>query len=119
MILKWATDWWRRRSPRRARIGRVRRFASRAEVPRDGSRRQVALVQSGEIQKWALFWCPCGRGHRIELNLDSSHSPHWRLHLDGRGRPSISPSVDVRDAWGCHFWLTDGRVRWCPWYRTL
>lgn len=113
MILKRITDWWRRRRQRGARIGQVRYFASRGDVPRDESRHVIDVVESGEIQKWAIFWCPCGRGHRVELDLHPTHAPHWRLRIDGRGQPSITPSVDVQGIWACHFWLTAGRVRWC------
>jgi len=31
-----------------------------------------------------------------------------------RGIPSITPSIDHRGGLRCHFWLSDGRIRWSP-----
>ncbi|MHB1775729.1 MAG: DUF6527 family protein [Acidimicrobiales bacterium] len=64
--------------------------------------------------KWIVFWCPCGHGHRIELDAHVTHRPSWAVTFDGSGRPTISPSVDVQADRRCHFWVRHGRVTWCP-----
>jgi hypothetical protein len=50
-------------------------------------------------------------GHRLMVNLMTRRDPHWRLETK-RGRPSLSPSIDVDDGQSrCHFWLRGGRAR--------
>jgi hypothetical protein len=88
-----------------------------AAVPHRLGRRQFVIVGLQERPKWAVFDCPCGRGHRLMLSLQQSHRPHWRLKLGGDG-PSLWPSVDSVAEYRCHFWVRDGRVHWArdwPW----
>jgi Family of unknown function (DUF6527) len=84
---------------------------ARADLPRRLSPRRLYLV--GEPAKWAVFRCPCGTGHQIDLNLAHPGPPRWSVTFDPRNRPSLQPSVDVQAERRCHFWLTSGRVRWC------
>jgi hypothetical protein len=110
-------------------VGLIRRIAER--IRRRFARphfRRTALVESvgavpeilpgdtivlvgSERQKWAVFDCPCGAGHRVTLNLQPSHYPVWRASRRGH-RLTIWPSVDVRDARRCHYFITNGFVRW-------
>lgn len=65
----------------------------------------------GSPPKWAVMACPCGHNHRIDLNLAHGDRAQW--YVEGRKRPSISPSVDVKDPGRrCHFWVRDGRISW-------
>ena len=108
---------WQRLHVGRPSLAEVRYVASPADVPDRLSRRELVVVGTDAFPKWAVFNCPCGRGHRIMLSLQRSHLPHWRLELGGHG-PSLWPSVHSVTAYRCHFWLRDGRVRWVrswPW----
>ncbi|HTH10805.1 MAG TPA: DUF6527 family protein [Acidovorax sp.] len=58
--------------------------------------------------------CPCGCGRKIELLLIKEAAPRWDLDLDQKGRPSLTPSVWLRDGCQSHFWIRKGKVRWCP-----
>ncbi|WP_307174508.1 DUF6527 family protein [Hydrogenophaga pseudoflava] len=58
--------------------------------------------------------CPCGCGRKIELLLINEAEPRWDLLLDEEGRPSLAPSVWLRDGCHSHFWIRKGKVRWCP-----
>ncbi|HXP32604.1 MAG TPA: DUF6527 family protein [Acidimicrobiales bacterium] len=107
-------DGWRRRRLTEPRLRRVEAYPSRQAMPARLNRRRLAVVGTPVTPKWLIFWCPCGHGHRVELNAQSAQHPRWRLTLDHRGRPSVSPSVDVQEARRCHFWLGHGRVTWCP-----
>ena len=102
--------WWPRQGPAKEIPGVVR-VTRRAELPRRLSPRRVYLI--GTPAKWAVFRCPCGTGHRVDLNLAHEGRPRWSVTLGPAHRPSLRPSVDVRASRRCHFWLTDGRVRWC------
>ncbi len=53
---------------------------------------------------------PCQRGHDIALTVGPGGS--WTLRH--RRKPTIHPSINSHaDDRRCHFWLADGRARWC------
>jgi hypothetical protein len=83
----------------------------RADLPRLLNPRCLYLV--GDPPKWAIFRCPCGTGHQIDLNLAHADRPRWNVAFNLQNRPSLRPSVDVQDERRCHFWLTSGEVCWC------
>ena len=85
--------------------------SARADLPRRLNPRCLYLI--GEPAKWAVFLCPCGTGHQIDLNLAHPGLPRWSVAFDSRNCPNLRPSVDVRAERRCHFWLTSGQVRWC------
>lgn len=102
-------DAWRRARLSRPTYPRARWAPSRGDVPSPLPRRRVVVV--GAPPKWVVMACPCGHGHTINLNLANEARARWRIDLSNR--PSISPSVDVKDPERrCHFWLRDGRVDW-------
>jgi hypothetical protein len=106
-------DWWRRRRRGSPRVDEVRWYASHAELPESLPRHRVAVIGAPHRPKWLVLECPCGTGHRLEVNLSPSRRPFWILGLDPG--PSVEPSIDLRDAHRrCHFWLLEGRVRWTP-----
>lgn len=72
---------------------------------------QMAIVGDEQFPKWAIFYCPCGRGHQIQLSLQHSHRPHWQLRVRS-GLPTLMPSVWLDKPTGCHFWIVRGRVAW-------
>ncbi len=86
-------------------------FDSHSDVPSVMKPGWVAIVGSKAVHKWAIFTCPCGRGHRIDLNLQARHMPHWRLTIES-GLPTVSPSVDYVGEFRCHFFVRRGRVHW-------
>jgi hypothetical protein len=103
-------DAWRRRAPRPVHYGLVH-VTRRSDLPRALGRFRVYAV--GHPAKWVVFACPCGRGHEIALNLANSSHPRWSLHTTTHG-PTVSPSVDATwHGFRCHYWIRDGRVRWC------
>jgi len=81
------------------------------EVPDRLPRKGVVLVEHAHRPTWAAFDCPCGRGHRLMVNLDQTRRPVWRVA--SRHPLSIRPSVDdVTPLRRCHFWITNGRITW-------
>jgi hypothetical protein len=86
-------------------------IARRADLPPRLHPGRLYLV--GRPAKWAVFRCPCGTGHQVDLNLMHAGNARWSVTVDSEHRPSVRPSVDVRAENRCHFWLTDGQVRWC------
>lgn len=105
-LLRWS-EWLRR-----GRWKVVARVSEADEIPATIPAQGAVLVGSRGQAKWLAFDCPCGRGHRILLNLDSAHRPTWTVY-DQRGL-TVWPSIDSRQAgYRCHFLLDHGRVVWC------
>lgn len=107
-VIEWTR---RRRLVRHPRLPRVVALDSRGELPRKLDPRRVYLI--GDPAKWAVFRCPCGQGQQVSLNLVHRDRAHWTVGVDDQQRPTIKPSIDIRDLRRCHFWLTAGRVNWC------
>ncbi|MEP0250327.1 MAG: DUF6527 family protein [Roseobacter sp.] len=57
--------------------------------------------------------CPGGCGKQISLSLNPARRPRWGVANDAWLRPTLTPSVHQRNACGCHFFLQNGRVKWC------
>ncbi len=81
------------------------------EIPAEIPKRRAVLVSSGGRFTWIAFDCPCGRGHRVMLNLDPRRRPSW--NVQDTVLLTIHPSIDDRTSGRrCHFNLRAGRVRW-------
>jgi hypothetical protein len=99
----------------------LRYYESVALVPEQLPPNEMAIVGVPLLPKWALFECPCRGGHRVQLSLQHSHRPKWRLRVI-YGKPSLAPSIWVDAPAGCHFWIISGRVMWVPkrrWRKSL
>lgn len=76
------------------------------------ARQLVATTDDGD--DWSVgMRCPCGCGRTIELLLIEEAEPRWKLTVESDGRPTLSPSVWLKDGCKSHFWLRGGRVEWC------
>jgi len=95
----------------KSRITRVITVAGHAELPEDLHPRCLYVLGT-KIPKWALMDCPCGRGHRIELNLGNPARTRWKVTTNKSGQPSVHPSIDYQGQPRCHYWLKDGRIHW-------
>jgi Family of unknown function (DUF6527) len=105
-------DWWRRRRITAPRVDRVERYVSQADLPESLPRHQLAVIGGPKKPKWLVLECPCGEGHRLQVNLSTARQPTWRLE-DAETSPNVSPSIDFNaPERRCHFWIRDGRVRW-------
>lgn len=62
---------------------------------------------------WAVaFRCPCGCGRRLELLLIEEATPNWSISIGKGGKPSLHPSIWLKEGCKSHFWLRDGKVIW-------
>lgn len=94
---------------RRWRI--VGQVAAGDEIPDRLPHRGVVLVGTQDSATWAAFDCPCRKGHRLLINLDSRRYPFWRI--DSHKPLSIRPSIDdITPGGRCHFTISGGKTRW-------
>ncbi len=89
------------------------RFIEGDELPAELPRRDLLVAREGDTLWAAGMRCPCGCGRRLEVMLLPGVKPRWDLTMDDRGRPTLHPSVWVKDGCRAHFWLRRGRVDWC------
>jgi len=72
------------------------------------------ILAKDDGEDWCVgMRCPCGCGRIIELLVIPEANPRWSLSVDPAGRPTLQPSVWLRDGCRSHFWMRNGRVEWC------
>jgi hypothetical protein len=98
-------------SSRPLRFTEVTYYDSVGDLPSRLATNVLAVVGTRRQRKWAVFECPCNRGHQVRLSLQLSHRPRWRLSVRW-GLPSLYPSVWVNKPDACHFWVLQGRILW-------
>ena len=83
-----------------------------ADLP-DTLRRDKLYVVGEDGHDWtAAMTCPGGCGKILEMNLLPDAHPVWRVATGEDRAASLQPSVWLKSGCGCHFVLTEGRVRW-------
>lgn len=106
-VVGWLRDAWARVAPRRKVV-----IVPGDSLPERLPKRDLVLAREGG-EDWCVgFHCPCGCGRVVELLLVAEAKPRWDLYLD-KGRPTLSPSVWLKSGCRSHFWIRDGRIRWC------
>jgi hypothetical protein len=71
------------------------------------------VVLRGDGENWSVaMQCPCGCGQRVELPLIPEAKPRWTLKSDERNRPTLHPSVWLREGCRSHFLVRSGKVVW-------
>lgn len=80
------------------------------EIPVKLPLRGATLVGTLKQPKWIAFDCPCGKNHRLLINLASSRSPFWRVLNEFP--LTLSPSVDFHGKIRCHYFITNGVTVW-------
>ena len=104
--------WWRRLKSAILPTRRLRIVAGDS-LPDRLPVRDVVLARDEDEDWCAGMRCPCGCGQKIELLLVKGVAPRWDLRVDAKRRPSLKPSVWLKNGCRSHFWLSSGRVRWC------
>jgi hypothetical protein len=71
----------------------------------------IYIVEKQRRRVWAVFNCPCERGHRLVVNLSRTRLPFWEVSVR-KGRASFWPSLWMRGLCKSHFWIRGNRVYW-------
>lgn len=108
MAMKIFRNLFERLSGERWKVTQV--VADVDDIPNQLARREIILVATSQFTKWIVFDCPCGTGHRIMLNADSSREPTWELRRQDLA--VLWPSVDYRGHRRCHYVICNGRTLW-------
>lgn len=95
---------------RRSRYSGVRTVERMSEVPKKTGA-LIFLVERGGHAQWAVFDCPCCRGHRLTVSLRESDHPHWTAKRHG-ARLSLYPSLWLKENCKSHFWIRENKVSW-------
>jgi hypothetical protein len=105
--------WWKRFTQRCRSLHVSGRVNASDMVPESLTKREVVLVGNPGNETWAVFDCPCRKGHRLMLNLHKERHPLWRIacYKPLSIWPSIHATTRGRE---CHFFLKSGRVIWVP-----
>ncbi|WP_246389557.1 DUF6527 family protein [Aminobacter niigataensis] len=108
-IVKWLSRYWDRHGPAR----RLTVFEGESLPSRRLPWRDLILVRE-DNEDWSVgFRCPCGCGEAIELAVMDGAAPRWDVAVDGKGRPTLRPSVWRQRGCRSHFWVHKGRIHWC------
>lgn len=104
--------WWRD-AKEQCLPRRKLRIIEGDQLPRDMPRRDLVLLREDD-EAWSVSMrCPCGCKDVIELPVLKSVKPRWSANVDLRGRPTLAPSVWRKTGCKSHFWVREGRVKWC------
>ncbi len=111
-LLKKARDWFRGLFQRAPKPRGVVYFES-DELPHELPDFDLAVAREDGTLWTAGMRCPCGCGRRLEVMLLQGVKPRWDLHVDTDGRPTLHPSIWVKDDCKAHFFLRSGLIEWC------
>ncbi|MEO1700632.1 MAG: DUF6527 family protein [Pseudomonadota bacterium] len=81
--------------------------------PNDIKPRELVIAREGDEFWAAAFLCPCKCGERIELALFPEAKPSWKLTNAASKSPTLYPSVWRKVGCKSHFWVRDGKIKWC------
>lgn len=75
--------------------------------------RDIVLARDDQ-EDWCVgMRCPCRCGRHIELLVIAEAKPRWDVEIDAKGRPTLFPSIWLKNGCRSHFWIQRGKVKWC------
>lgn len=104
---KWLLNWMEMILPERELM-----VVEDGDLPDRLRRRDLVLLRDGGEDWSVAMRCPCGCGQRVELALIREAKPRWSLRHEGGRRPTLYPSVWLREGCRSHFFVRDGRICW-------
>lgn len=84
-----------------------------SEIPDSPESFRLYVAGENEYLWFAAMVCPCGCREVLYMNLQKDTRPCWDLTSGHNASPSLHPSVWRQKGCYSHFWLKNGRVKWC------
>lgn len=104
----WFLKLWAKVAPAR------RMIVIEGDTPPDAILTRDIYLARDHGEDWAVaFRCPCGCGDRLELLLIPEARPRWSVKQEVSGYPTLHPSVWRKTGCCSHFWIRNGRIKWC------
>jgi hypothetical protein len=103
----WLIGWWR------SLWDRPFRTVHLEEVPDSLVPKTIYVIGEGEYRWFVAMICPCGCGETLNMSLLEDARPRWKLSEHPNGTVSLQPSVWRKIGCRSHFFIVDGRVKWC------
>ena len=76
-------------------------------------RRTVNVAREDGFDEQVALLCPCGCERVLQMNLLPDERPCWTVTRNMDGTVTLHPSIWRKKDCGSHFWLRNGRIRWC------
>lgn len=83
------------------------------ELPDVCEENKLYLVGERDTYWMAALICPCGCGELIQLALDPTGRPRWKVSMDDKNQITLTPSVHRKVRCRSHFILRNGKIVWC------
>lgn len=112
--VKKLSRWFKGQKKEPQYFGGVHTVPRMSAVPSDIAR-DIYIVEKGQRRAWAVFNCPCERGHRLVVNLSPNRWPCWGVSVR-RGLASFWPSLWLKEQCKSHFWIRRNRIYWASSY---
>ena len=74
---------------------------------------RLYVAGENEYLWFVAMVCPCGCGEILYMNLQKDTRPCWSLSSVENREPTLHPSVWRQKGCHSHFWLRNGRIKWC------
>src|SRR5207247_1113350 len=94
------SSWFKSREKEPPYFDRIHTVPRMSAIPADTGR-NLYIVEKGHRRAWAVFNCPCERGHRLVVNLSPSRRPYWSVSVR-RGLASFWPSLWLKEQCRSH-----------------
>ena len=101
---EWVEHWF---------VPPYRMMVVEGSLPAQLLRRTVYIVREDGFDEQIALLCPCGCRRILQMNLLPDERPCWRLIGSRDGAVTLHPSIWRKKDCGSHFWLRNGRIRWC------
>lgn len=104
----WIRNLWQQRDLRR------RLIIIESDTPPEKITTKHLYLARKNGKDWAVaMLCPCGCGDHLQLRLLKVASTHWTLKTPDHAPPTLHPSVWRKTGCRSHFWVKDGKIKWC------
>ena len=86
------------------------------ELPEFLNPKAIYVIGEGSHRWFVAMACPCGCHATLEVSLLHEAIPRWTLIEHSNGTISLNPSIWRTVGCRSHFFLQQGKIKWCSDY---